>query len=550
MTTNENSQGKTQDFVINNGVLEKYIGNDTVVVIPDGVKEIGVRAFQKDNEVVKVILPESVTEICRSAFENCSTLCEISIPESVKRIGQSAFMGCTSLENIKIPTKINILESYTFCDCSSLADINVPEEIEEIEAGAFKNCTALKKLIIPEKVNCISPRMLCGCTSLETITFSENVKIIGLSAFEGCTVLKEINVTHKNFWEDAAEGMEFSTISVGSRFNEIKIPYINFKCNNSDPFLSTKPKITSILENIEIIDEQAFGGCISLENIALSKKVYEIGKDAFRGCNQLIIYTTDGCYAEKYAKKKGIKVITNKEDKLMKEKESFVIESIYDFDYQDSVNNEIHYTHNEPRIGIDIYNVKKGDIVYFGKYEQDCDEGNGEEDIEWIVLKKEKEKVLVVARYGIDCIKYNDKKEEVTWETCSLRKWLNADFIQKAFNEEERALILEETVRADVFELEEPHPGNNTTDKIFLLSLNENDEFMGDMDGACLCNATEYAQANGAELFGNVCYWWLRTPLDNHKRTSVIGDYAATIYAWDVHDDIICIRPAMWIKLN
>ena len=95
------------------------------------------------------------------------------------------------------------------------------------------------------------------------------------------------------------------------------------------------------------------------------------------------------------------------------------------------------------------FKYRPGDVVVFGKYEQDNKKSNGKEDIEWIVLAREGSKVLVISRYALACKPYNNKKTDVTWETCSLRKWLNNDFYESAFDEEEKNYIIKTNVPAD-----------------------------------------------------------------------------------------------------
>ncbi len=93
--------------------------------------------------------------------------------------------------------------------------------------------------------------------------------------------------------------------------------------------------------------------------------------------------------------------------------------------------------------------TKAGDIILFGSYEQDNNPYNGTEDIEWLVLAKEKDRVLVISRYALDCRPYNAKEQEVTWETCFLHGWLNDTFLNNAFSADEQAMIRTETVTAD-----------------------------------------------------------------------------------------------------
>ena len=97
-----------------------------------------------------------------------------------------------------------------------------------------------------------------------------------------------------------------------------------------------------------------------------------------------------------------------------------------------------------------FYALNVGDTLVFGTYEQDNDTTNGKEDIEWLVLTKENNKILVVSDKALDCKPYNQSRDYVTWETCSLRNWLNNDFINAAFTAEERAMIPTVTVSADM----------------------------------------------------------------------------------------------------
>ena len=90
------------DFVIENGVLEKYTGEESKVVIPDSVTEIGECAFRCCRSLKEITIPDSVTEIGKYAFRNCKSLEKITIPSSVIKIGNYAFDGCEDLV-IKAP---------------------------------------------------------------------------------------------------------------------------------------------------------------------------------------------------------------------------------------------------------------------------------------------------------------------------------------------------------------------------------------------------------------------------------------------------------------
>lgn len=79
-----------------------------------------------------------------------------------------------------------------------------------------------------------------------------------------------------------------------------------------------------------------------------------------------------------------------------------------------------------------------GDTVLFGSYEQDGNLENGSEPIEWIIIKKDNEKALLISKYVLDYKEMNVENKRDDWEVSTLRSWLNKDFYKVAFNEEEK----------------------------------------------------------------------------------------------------------------
>ena len=89
--------------------------------------------------------------------------------------------------------------------------------------------------------------------------------------------------------------------------------------------------------------------------------------------------------------------------------------------------------------------AKQDTYVTFGHYPQTA-EGNDSTAIEWVVLQKEGNKALLISRYGLDAQPYNAEYTDATWETCTLRTWLNSTFLNKAFTAEEQKAILTTSV--------------------------------------------------------------------------------------------------------
>lgn len=206
-----------------------------------------------------------------------------------------------------------------------------------------------------------------------------------------------------------------------------------------------------------------------------------------------------------------------------------------------------------------IKNAKVGDIVYFGTYEQDNDTSNGKENIEWLVLAKEKNRVLVISDKALDRQPYNSSyTEEVTWENCSLRKWLNGTFLKQAFSTEEQAQIQNTTVSADNNPQYSTNPGNATTDKVFLLSINEVEKYFNS-DEARKCAPTAYAKAQGASTSDTfktpsgaaTCWWWLRSPGDDQSSAAYVY-FGGNVFELGnyVFSGLNAVRPAMWITID
>ena len=199
-----------------------------------------------------------------------------------------------------------------------------------------------------------------------------------------------------------------------------------------------------------------------------------------------------------------------------------------------------------------------GSIVYFGSYEQDNDTSNGKENIEWQVLAKEDNKIMVISKYALKGIPYNWRYESnITWETCFLRKWLNETFINSAFSSDEQTLIPETNVSAGNNPEFNTNPGNATKDKIFLLSINEVNKYFSS-DDERMCAATDYAKAQGAYISDDdtvggkgACWWWLRSPGgDQYSAARVDSDGSVYCRGSNVHFGSVSVRPALWISVE
>ena len=118
------------DFIIKNGVLTGYTGNDTVVEIPEDVKEIGGCVFSNMKNIESIVLSAKIHTIGMGAFKGTS-IKEFVIPDSVKNIEPFTFEQCKLLENITIGKSVRSIKMRAFLGCSSLQNIQFNGTIEE-----------------------------------------------------------------------------------------------------------------------------------------------------------------------------------------------------------------------------------------------------------------------------------------------------------------------------------------------------------------------------------------------------------------------------------
>ena len=104
-----------KDFVIENGVLMAYNGEQDEVIIPDGITHIGENAFRGNRAAQIIRVPSGVVSNEDDAFSYCEGLQEIELPGTLKRIGFEAFFQCKKLAHISIPASVTVIEKRRSC---------------------------------------------------------------------------------------------------------------------------------------------------------------------------------------------------------------------------------------------------------------------------------------------------------------------------------------------------------------------------------------------------------------------------------------------------
>ncbi len=208
-----------------------------------------------------------------------------------------------------------------------------------------------------------------------------------------------------------------------------------------------------------------------------------------------------------------------------------------------------------------------GNYVEFGTYPQ-TSSGTDSTPIEWLVIARDGSKALLISRYGLDAKPYNTSYTSVTWETCTLRTWLNSTFMNKAFTAEEQKAILTTTVdnsNSQGYSGWSTNGGNNTQDKVFILSYAEANKYFGveywsnsgaDKNTKSRVAPTAYADEQGAYTYSYKTadgdydgWWWLRSP-GNYQNYAALVDPAGSLLDGGVLRDDACVRPALWVNLE
>ena len=163
-----------------------------------------------------------------------------------------------------------------------------------------------------------------------------------------------------------------------------------------------------------------------------------------------------------------------------------------------------------------------------------------------------------MSKYALDAQPYHEVLEEVTWETCTLRSWLNEEFYNTAFNSKEQKYIKETYVVNEDNPENGTEGGNDTYDNVFLLSTGEvTTYFDPDLDAydpARRAQVTEYAKAQGGwrneeeTAYYGTGWWWLRSPGIGLNPAGV--HYKGSVGYNSMHDNSRVVRPALWVEVE
>ena len=165
-----------------------------------------------------------------------------------------------------------------------------------------------------------------------------------------------------------------------------------------------------------------------------------------------------------------------------------------------------------------ISDSQVGDVVAFGRYT-------------WYVTDKTDDICTLLCQGPVAEKAYNDNGTDITWENCSLRRWLNEDFYNSKFSDGEKAsIITTHNTFTDADSSYEMDCGNDTDDKVYLFSYSESNSVSDDVRECGLD-------------------WWLRSPGQKQDRAVFILGKAANLMG-TVVDQSRGVRPAIRVRYS
>lgn len=219
----------------------------------------------------------------------------------------------------------------------------------------------------------------------------------------------------------------------------------------------------------------------------------------------------------------------------------------------------------------------QADNIYFGTYQQSSNGSGGynTDPIKWRVLENADGQLFLLSDQNLDVFQYHTDSESVTWETSTMRSWLNGygaaqntggdngidytddNFIDTAFSDGEQGAIVDTTVVNDDNPDYNTEGGENTNDKIFLLSVDEarNSSYFAD-DNSRIATNTAYV-AGGGKIGGGMLgvgeadNWWLRSPGNDDDIAAYVNDNGGVrSFGPNVDFVITAVRPAFNLDLT
>ncbi len=404
----------------------------------------------------------------------------------------------------------------------------------KVENGVLVSYTGKRRyVIVPGTIDEIYDNAFAKNDTVTVIEIGEGVRVIGKGAFFYCKSLEKLIIPSsvERIYDDSFLGIFF-----GTKLSTLVLPKIDMHLIKralsevGRSYFDEKEIYSFITKN----GNQITVDIKAIEQRSESKRRAEEERKAEEARIKREYEAEQRRIAEEKAKREA-------EERRLKEQEEQRKRAEEEKAKRRAEEEARRKAEEEARKRAELAKWVVGGNPYFGRYE-------------WTVLSRNGNKALLISKYAIECKSYNLSFGDVTWESCSLRRWLNGEFITESFNSKEIEKIQSTYVITP--NMSNSRGGNATTDRVFLLSYDEVKRYF-DSDDKRKCEPTEYAKSRGVYVFkgsfgfGKSCFWWLRSPGNSQNFVACVDhDGQPYGYGRPANDTMCGVRPAMWISVE
>ena len=255
-----------------------YMPDLQSVVIPNSVKTINEKAFEKSEKLARVIFMESASSalelIGKRAFYGCSRLDGFAMPNRVHTVENEGFRYCTSLSDLTLSTSLNMINEYAFANCTALSTLTLPNSISSVQNYGFAYDSALKDIELPANMQGVGAYCFTDCTALTTVKFNTAISTmtVGSNAFKGCNKLSRVEISRVDSWVQTNFYDQYA--------NPTSIAHHLYK-NGSELTSVAIPSGTMYINN------NVFSGCSSIKDVTIPSTVQYINDNIFLNCTSM-----------------------------------------------------------------------------------------------------------------------------------------------------------------------------------------------------------------------------------------------------------------------
>lgn len=269
----------SDDFIIENGVLIKYVGPGGDVVLPEGITRIADNAFRSNQTVTSVVMQSGITEMGMCVFWDCHYIKRIVFSDTIKVIPTSTCYLNWALEEVILPRDVEEIQSTAFINCYALTSLDFSKYNIRIFGEQSFMGSGLQEVYFSKNVKVIGRQAFLQCYRLKNVTFEEGIELefLGASVFSACIMLEEVDLSMLDMKELPSEIFRLCSaltkVKLPSQLTSIPWGLFN-SCTSLREIDLSDTKIT-------VLNNYVFYKCTSLERVILPERLIEIMKGTF-----------------------------------------------------------------------------------------------------------------------------------------------------------------------------------------------------------------------------------------------------------------------------